>query len=514
MQPPDLDLTERMVADAGRLGHMELLLERPLVVGVSGGPDSLALLHLLVQLRGKQAPGTLYVAHLDHGIRGQAARDDAEFVRRVSEAWGVPVIMAEVDVPGFARRRGKSLEDAARRARYTFLASAAQSHDAAVAVGHNADDQVETVLMAILRGTGLTGLAGMQAVDAVHVAADRELLAAFPVETSRRVALFRPLLSVWRYEIEDYCRQQGLEPRVDDTNLDLSYGRNRIRHDLIPYLQERYSLAVKDHILRLAGIARSEDEFAAAAAARAWDRLVRVEAVGDLIAFDTAEFSAEPLAMRRRLARMALKLVAGALEDYTFSHIEQAVAVMSASGGAPPAIDVPHGLRVERQEGSSLVRQRGRAQAVAQAECGRPMAGDLPLRVEPGSTVDLEHGWTFETAVIDVRAEQPAMGDWQAAFDYDEVAQIGPLVLRCRAPGDYLRPLGMAGRRRLQDLMVDAKIPRECRAGLAVLAPEGSAEVLWVPGPGGRRSAHAPVTRDTRRVLAMRFTQQDQVGAD
>ena len=514
MQPPELDLTERTVADARQLGHMELLLERPLVVGVSGGPDSLALLHLLMHLRGKQAPGTLHVAHLDHGIRGQAARADAEFVRHVSEAWGLPLILSEYDVPDFARRRGLSLEDAARRVRYAFLASAAQSHGAAIAVAHNADDQVETVLMAILRGTGLTGLAGMQAVDAVHVAADSELLSAFPLDRSRPVDLYRPLLNVWRYQIETYCDSHGLKPRVDDTNKDLSYRRNSIRHELIPYLQEHYSLAVKGHILRLAAIARLEDDFAAAAAAQAWDRMARIEVGGEQVAFDTGDFAAEPLAIRRRIARMALKSVAGTLEDYTFSHIEEAVAVLSASGGAPPAIDVPHGVHVERLEGTGLVRLSGRSQSVAQPECGRPTVGDLPAKVEPGSTIFMDHGWTLETAVVDITNELPAMGDWQAAFDYDQMAELGPLVLRGRAPGDYLRPFGMAGRRRLQDLMVDAKIPRECRARLAVLAPEGSAEVLWVPGPGGRRSGHAPVTRDTRMVLVIRFTQQFQVGAE
>jgi tRNA(Ile)-lysidine synthase len=514
MQPPEPDLTERMVADAGRLEHMELLLERPLVVGVSGGPDSLALLHLLMHLRNNQAPGTLHVGHLDHGIRGKAARADAEFVRRASEALGLPVILSKYDVPEYAKRHGLSLEDAARRVRYAFLASAAQARGAAVAVAHNADDQVETVLMAILRGTGLAGLAGMQAVDAVHVAPDSELLAAFPLHPSRPVDLFRPLLRMWRFEIETYCERHGLEPRTDDTNKDLSYRRNSIRHELIPFLQERYNLAVKDHILRLAGIARSEDDFAAAAAAQVWDRLAREVAGGEKVAFDTGEFAAEPLALRRRVARMALKLVADTLEDYTFSHIEEAVAVLSASAGAPPAIDVPHGVRVERLEGTGLVRLRGGTQAVAQAECGRPTVGDLRMQVEPDSTIFLERGWTLETSVVDITNKLPAMGDWQAAFDYDQMSELGPLVLRGRAPGDYLRPFGMAGRRRLQDLMVDAKIPRECRARLAMLAPEGSAEVLWVPGPGGRRSGYAPVTRDTRRVLAMRFTQQDQVGAD
>ena len=123
--------------------------------------------------------------------------------------------------------------------------------------------------------------------------------------------------------------------------------------------------------------------------------------------------------------------------------------------------------------------------------------------------IELGHGWALETAVVEGTVERLADGDWHAVFDFNALAQLGPLVLRRRAPGDYIRPYGMSGRRSLQDLMLDAKIPRECRASLAVLASLNSAEVLWVPGPGGRRSGYAPLTGDTRRVLEMRFVKKD-----
>jgi tRNA(Ile)-lysidine synthase len=511
MPPPADSLGARLLAESERHGLSALLLERPLVVGVSGGPDSLALLHLLVQLRGQTAKSTLHVAHLDHLVRGDESREDAEFVRHTAVEMRVPVTVAAFDVPGYARSKGLSIEDAARRARYAFLASVAQRYAAAVAVAHNADDQVETVLMAILRGTGITGLAGMSAIDIASNPDDAELHAAFPHDGALRVELYRPLLGVWRYEIENYCRDHGLEPRTDSTNVDQSYRRNRIRYGLIPYLQQNYSLAVKDHLYRLSDIARAEDVLAEAVVEETWGNLARVDGSGGRVSFVVNTFASQPEALRRRLARHALQIVAGTLTDFTFAHVEDTVGVLSAADDAPPAIDLPRGVRVERVGGAAVLRKRSEVRDFWQLEeaCGRPVAGTTPLVVVPGRSIELEHGWTLETAVVDAALERPPMGDWHAAFDYDALAQAGTLVVRRRAPGDYLRPLGMSGRRRLQDVLVDAKIPRECRMGIAVLAPEGSAEVLWVPGPGGRRSGYAPLTRDTQRVLAMHFIKQE-----
>jgi tRNA(Ile)-lysidine synthase len=350
----------------------------------------------------------------------------------------------------------------------------------------------------------------MSALDVAAAPDDPDLKAAFPFDPAHQVELYRPLLGVWRHEIEDYCRDHGLEPRYDSTNVDQSYRRNRIRYGLIPYLQEHYSLAVKDHLYRLSEIARADDAVLEGAAEEAWARLARLGGKGRRVVFDTTDFASQPEALRRRLVRRALQIVAGTLIDFSFAHVEDAAAVLSAMEGAPTGVDLPWGVRVERSGSTGTVRLRTPEGGIQLAEeCGRPTAGDKPITLIPGASIDLEHGWTLETAVVDAALERPEMGDWHAAFDYDALGEPGPPVVRRRAPGDWIRPLGMEGRRRLQDLMVDAKIPRECRAGLALVALEGSSEVLWVPGPGGRRSSHAPLTRDTRRVLAMRFIKQE-----
>ncbi|HET9494928.1 MAG TPA: tRNA lysidine(34) synthetase TilS, partial [Chloroflexia bacterium] len=243
----------------------------------------------------------------------------------------------------------------------------------------------------------------------------------------------------------------------------------------------------------------------------AWGRLSRWDDKSRRVDFDTNDFALQPVALRRRLVRRALQIVAGTLVDFSFAHVEDAASVLSAAEDAPAGVDLPQGVRVERSGSTGTVRLRKieRDAARLAEACGRPIAEDKPIAVVAGTSIDLERGWTLETAVVDPALERPEMGDWHASFDYDAFAVLDPPVVRRRAPGDWIRPLGMDGRRRLQDLMVDAKIPRECRAGLAVVALEGSSEVLWVPGPGGRRSSHAPLTRDTRRVLAMRFIKQE-----
>ena len=210
---------------------------RSLVVAVSGGPDSLALLHALVAVRDRLNL-RLHGAHLDHGLRGAASASDAEFAGRTFRRLGVPCTVERADVGAFRTAHRVSLEVAAREVRYAFLARVASGQRAeAVVLGHTADDQVETVLMHLVRGSGLTGLRGMEAVSRREIAG---------VETT----LLRPLLSMSREETVEYCRASGLRPRLDESNLSGEMTRNRIRSDLLPLL-ETFNPAIRDAIIRL-----------------------------------------------------------------------------------------------------------------------------------------------------------------------------------------------------------------------------------------------------------------------
>jgi tRNA(Ile)-lysidine synthase len=453
----------------------------------------------------------LHVAHLNHWFRGKEAREDAEFVREIAHQWGLSCAVETFDVPNYARKHKLSDEDAARRVRYSFLAAIARQRGASVAVAHNADDQVETVLMSILRGTGTSGLAGMQMLASVPLTDSDETMAAFgPVEAQSDIPLYRPLLYVWRHQIVEYCKQEGLQPRFDSTNWERTYRRNRIRHDLIPLLQMQYSLAVKDHLFNLARIASAEDELVEGIVDDEWQRIAVVS--GDKVSFESRLFAMLPEAMRRRLVRRAITTVAGTLHDITFEHVESAVAIIADRHDSPRAQHLPHGLIVSRERGWGNISRRGEHDGLSTFEAAnkvRPLMtpGDF-LPVHIGSQVPLDGDWRFQAAILATDAPPTQPGDLVALFDMDVLAVGGQLALRTRAPGDYIQPLGMGGRKSLQDLMVDAKIPRELRDSIPVLAFDRGHEVLWVPGPGGRRSRHAPVTKGTKQVLQLCFVRK------
>jgi tRNA(Ile)-lysidine synthetase-like protein len=233
------------------------------VVGVSGGPDSLCLLHILQHLSHTLSLD-LHIAHLNHCIRGEDADADAAFVAHVAAEWQLPISVETVDVPAFARAQKLALEEAARCARYHFLARVAHGIGArTIALGHNADDQTETVLMHWLRGSGLAGLRGM--LPATQLA-DYRLIGDWPTCSDREThspasalttshlpsfTIIRPLLGVPRADIEAYCIQHDLHPRFDRSNLDTTYFRNRLRHELIPYL-ETYNVNIRQVLRRSA----------------------------------------------------------------------------------------------------------------------------------------------------------------------------------------------------------------------------------------------------------------------
>ena len=486
-----------------------LLQETPLIVGVSGGANSLTLLHVLRELRGERASSSLHVAHLNHWVRGKEAADDEAFVLGIAEKWGIPCTIGQFDVPNYARLNYFSIENAARRARYAFFAQLAQENDAAVAVAHNADDQVETVLMGILRGTGVSGLAGMQVVGKVHLpTADKELEAFATFDAGREVALFRPLLGAWRWEILEYCKEAGLEPRWDSTNWERTYRRNRVRHDLIPTLQMQYSLAIKDHLYNLADIAQGEDSLIEGMVDEVWARIARTGEGS--VRFGTGEFAGLAVALQRRVARRAISNVAGTLQNVTFEHIEAAREILAGGQNSPGAMHLPHGLQASRRSGQSEVARRGVASAselLSQERLLVPPGWQAPFVME--GEIVLENNWRLESAAI--TPPLPKVGEMgeqnlTAIFDLEELEKLGSLGWRTRRAGDCITPMGMTGRKSLQDCMVDAKIPREQRDHIPLLAQGESGQVLWIPGAGGRRSVQAPVTDATRQVLLVRWS--------
>lgn len=423
--------------------HEMLAPGQTVVVGVSGGADSVALLHALWTLR-DELELQIIVAHLNHGIRGVEADSDASFVEELAERLGLPSVIEKVDVPAVRRQLGLGLEEAARKVRYEFLEEVAVNARAArIAVAHTADDQVETVLLNIIRGTGPDGLTGM-----------------LPV----RGKIIRPLIEVFRQDVESYLKENGLEWRTDVTNLDLYHARNRVRLELIPMLQERFNPRVKEAILSLSLIARDEAEVVRTATEQAFEAAVK-EAGPVEVAFDAAVLGQYPRAIRRRCLRMAIETVKGDLRDVEYEQVERLVERLER--GEKFTFTLPSGvIYAELSKGALRVFRKVEVPRVK-------VTHELAV---PGRTEAPELGVVLETAFVppETRPENP----YQAVVDAGKLA--GRLVVRTWEPGDRMTPLGMVGHKKLQDIFVDMKVDRNDRVTVPIIADEE--KIVWVAG--------------------------------
>lgn len=482
------------------------------VVGLSGGPDSLCLLHVLKRLR--QAYDLhLHVAHLNHGTRGEASDADAEFVRRTAARWNLPVTIERRDVPKLAHDHGLAFEEAARRVRYAFLARVAARVDGQrIAVGHNANDQAETVLMHIVRGSGLAGLRGMLPRTPItsyrllaplreSAAGDKSRLerkADLQTDPDEAPSIIRPLLQVERSAIERYCADHDLEPRFDRSNLDTTYFRNRLRHELMPEL-ETYNPNIRERLCHTAAVVAADYDLLVQLRQEAWDEVVREERE-DAIVFDQPAWQALPVSLQRATLRHATYKLRRSLRDVTFTHVENARKV-ALKGETGKASTLPMGLELSVGYDSLTV---GAIDRLASPPDQPLLWGDDPLPVAvPGTRPLPETDWVLEAQVLErwTMAEITAPDHpWTAFFDADALSD--PVVLRPRRPGDRFQPLGMDGHHvKVSELMVNLKIPEPWRGHLPLLVAAG--DILWVCGHHIADSAK--VERGTQKVARLRF---------
>jgi len=471
------------------------------VVGVSGGPDSLCLLHLLWRLR-EEMGLRLHVAHLHHGARGSDADADAAFVADLARRWGLPATVAKKDVPAIARAHKLAFEEAARRVRYAFLAHVAGEVGAGrVAVGHNADDQAETVLMHFLRGAGPAGLRGM--LPATPLSNYRLLpeVADFPLPPTMPT-LIRPLLDVPRADIEAYCAEHGLQPRFDRSNLDTTYFRNRLRHELLPLL-ETYNPNIRRRLCHTARVVAADYALLEQLREQAWSGVVREE-TERAIRFDRAAWQAQPLSLRRALIREAAYRLRPRLRDVSFLHVENAARI-AEEGSTGAQATLPGGLMLTVGYDHLLVTEAG----YEPPPDGPTLAPGVVVPVAfPGTTPLPESDWVLEAVLMKEWTQERVKANpdrWTAYLDADRLR--APLVLRTRRRGDRFRPQGMGGHRpRLSDWMINAKVPRAWRDRLPLLV--AGEEIVWVCG--WRVAEAAVIGPQTRRVARFRFERQNR----
>jgi tRNA(Ile)-lysidine synthase len=481
------------------IGRYRLLTSGDIVVvGVSGGPDSLCLLHVLHTLA-PELDTQLHVAHLHHSLRGAEADADAAFVAGIAATWGLPCTVEQADVAALAAQTGASLEETAREARYAFLGRLADRLDAqTVAVGHNADDQAETVLMHFLRGSGLAGLRGMTPQSSLPSPSVPGVRCQM---SSAGCHLIRPLLFAARSGILAYCSEHGLEARYDRSNEDTTFFRNRLRHELLPLL-EGYNPQIRRILGNTAAVLASDYELLRDNLLAAWPDVVAQEG-GDQLVLNLDKWRQLPTALQRSVLREAIHRLRASLRNITYVHVDNALWLLR-TGTTGDRMTLPAGLEIVLGYDRFAVGDEGIELPVD--DLPQMEVEWLPLAV-PGTT--RLPGWQIETALLapaDLPPGWQANHDpWQASLD---AGVLGPApALRTRRAGDRLQPMGMAGRSKgLAELFTNAKIPAPARDRWPLLLTTAG-DIAWVCGL--RIDERARVTATTRRIMHVRLGRTD-----
>jgi tRNA(Ile)-lysidine synthase len=456
----------------GFIREHQLVSEGDLVVAVSGGADSVCLLHILFKLQ-NELKLKLHIAHLNHQLRGADSDADADYVAELSRKLGIPATIEKRDVKGYQKRKRLSLEEAAREVRYRFLAEVARAIGAKqAAAGHTRDDQIETILMHLIRGSGTRGLRGLQPAT-LWRSGDESLI------------IVRPLLEISHRETEDYCRQHQLMPRLDASNLSLSPLRNRIRQQLLPLL-ESYNPAIAEALLRTGCIAGDDIDFLDEQIARLWDEVVRQEEKSLIL--DKKGFDQLPPALKRYLLRASVERLLGSAKDIEMRHIEEMMSLATKPAGK--RLSLPGGLTFSVEYNRYLL-----TPDLAALSPLPPLKGEFKLKI-PGET--LLPGWRVEANIVE-RGDTTEKDNFTAYLD---LAKSGDrLMVRARKRGDSFQPLGLPQPKKLGEFMIDAKIPQAWRGRIPIVCSEE--QILWVVG--WRLDERAKVNRDTKQVLRLEF---------
>jgi len=441
------------------------------LAAVSGGPDSVALLAVLTNLKDTLAIERLTVAHFDHRLRGDESDRDREFVRNLALSAGLDFLCGADDVRAFAGSRKISVEMAARECRRSFLVrTAAELGADKIALGHTADDQAEEVILSILRGTGPAGIQAMAPMTAQGV--------------------IRPLLFATRDMVMEYLRECGMDFRIDSTNVTSSCQRNFLRLEIFPLLRKAFHPQITQTITRCADLAREEESWWASQVRKFWEDIC-LELSEGRCKLDCARLKQLHPAFVRRVLRSSIDKVRGGLSGVGLVHVEPLIELIY-SGKSGKSIQIPGGIEAVRCGAALVIRSRRYIQ---------PPEGplDMTLRIhEPGNYVIGKFGFEFRLCDRTARGT-PDSGADCVRMDSDKLKR--PLELRFPRTGDRFRPLGMSGSKKLQDFFTDCKIPREERKMVPLVCD--SEKICWVAGM--RMDDRVKVDTGTRQVLMVRL---------
>jgi tRNA(Ile)-lysidine synthase len=452
------------------------------VVGVSGGADSVALLHLLCEQNASGWALRLHVAHLNHQLRGAESEGDARFVGELAHSLRVPISSDSGDVTARAQRDGMSIEQAGRMCRFEFFERVClQTGAELIALAHQADDQAETVLHRIVRGTGIRGLVGIRPSR--------------PIRPGSAIRIIRPLLDMKRAEIEQYLRERGLAGREDSTNQSLAFTRNALRREVLPLLRDRFNPQIVDALIRLGEQAADLEEYLDDVADKSLPPLL-IDLAADSLTLDCEALDRKPRVIRSHILRQAIRRLGLPEGDVTYDHMTRLLALAGDRSGSK-SLHLPGGLRVTRaygrlklfrapveplpadtdeehvdSDGTTLLASKRLEFTVESFECNGDVQGPY-LRQKKEADPSVYEEW----------------------LDADRI-QL-PLLARLRREGDRFCPLGMSGMKKVSDFLIDQKVAADQR-DLTVLLCDQSGPIWVVPH---RIDDRVRLREETRRVL-------------
>jgi len=444
------------------------------ILGVSGGPDSVCLLHVLHSLS-DVLNMKIFAFHLNHMLRGEESDKDEQYVRGLCGSMGIPLTVESCDVKAFASQKGISVEEAGRELRYAKLKEEAARRGASkIAVAHNLNDQAETVIMNILRGTGLDGLKGMDI---------------------RNGEIIRPLLGIDRKRIEEYCRENSLNYRIDSSNLKTDYTRNKVRIELIPHIDRIMGTDSSRNIFRMALLLKDDLDFIEKAAESFYEQC-KVQSPGDEVIIDIPAFEKYHPAMQKRVLRNAILELTGSLKGIESVHVNDALK-LALEGRTGATLHLPRSIRVSKSYG--LLK-------ISLGKKNEKAAGFRKNINIPGEThIDIGGQNIILKALIEKKAEDIEVpyniryNSLEQIFDYDKV-KMG-INIRNREQGDVFKPLKSNGTKKLKKYFIDRKIPAELRDKIPLIA-QGN-EIIWIIGYG--ISDKFKVTESTETLLRLKY---------
>jgi tRNA(Ile)-lysidine synthase len=457
------------------------------LVAVSGGPDSMALLHWLIAHQGLWEL-ELMAVHLNHGFRGAEADADQVYVETVCASWDVPCLTKKLDVNRYAKENQLSKQVAARECRYSFFDEVAEGyHMNKLAMAHHGDDQIETVLMRLVRGAGLSGLSGI------------------PVQRqTSQYTIIRPLMGVSKAQVEEYCRQMKIEPRLDQSNLKDDYIRNKLRHHVLPYLQE-LNPNIHQVIHEVTETLREEDSFLEDLAEKSLKQVIESES-WNRISMNLPIFQTIALPLQRRVILLILNYLIQSHSHWSKVHIDLIIQLIRTEYGSKQ-IHLPHGITVVREYDHVYIlkdympsHQKDSYEYVIDKE-GEIHLADHSIRMM------IEINERNNSAYHEKRPEKLDKETNGYALRRTDVAHFDaqtvsfPLVLRTRKPGDRIQPLGMEGYKKVKDIFIDEKVPPIERTQWPLLADQEG--ILWIPGL--KRANRGKVVEATTEIMTISF---------